>query len=263
MYSYQWRDYDPAIGRFNRLDRFSEKYYRSTSYGFTSNNPIYFREFKGDSIKVNQIIKYDESKKTNYFKNIIVDLNSQTGLSFSINYNGQLIYATDSNGNQIQAGSSEARKIMISAVLNKNQSWVRIIENGRTGVETVGASIINLVPNQINDQINGAIGVNNKTLGWGMTLMHEILHSNVAEGGAHGHGEEAEIFGPTGIVVDRMNLVRSELNTQGLNYGQRMSYSASSLNENKSPPLYIPFDKASKNKIENGVVPNTMFIQIR
>ena len=49
-YAYQWRDYDPAIGRFNKIDRFSEKYYGISPYAFTANNPIYFKEIKGDSI---------------------------------------------------------------------------------------------------------------------------------------------------------------------------------------------------------------------
>lgn len=31
-YAYQWRDYDPAIARFNKIDRFSEKY--------TDNSPL-------------------------------------------------------------------------------------------------------------------------------------------------------------------------------------------------------------------------------
>ncbi len=50
-YAYQWRDYDPAIGRFNKIDRFSEKHVDASSYSFTANNPIAFREIAGDSIK--------------------------------------------------------------------------------------------------------------------------------------------------------------------------------------------------------------------
>ena len=48
--AYQWRDYDPAIARFNKIDRFAEKYYSSTPYHFADNNPIFFREIAGDSI---------------------------------------------------------------------------------------------------------------------------------------------------------------------------------------------------------------------
>ena len=50
--AFQWRDYDPAIGRFNKIDRFAEKYADVSPYGFTKNNPILFREFAGDSTRV-------------------------------------------------------------------------------------------------------------------------------------------------------------------------------------------------------------------
>ncbi|MCL6220781.1 RHS repeat-associated core domain-containing protein [Zunongwangia pacifica] len=50
-YAFGWRDYDPAIGRFNKIDRFAEKYYAVTPYHFSANNPIFFREINGDSIQ--------------------------------------------------------------------------------------------------------------------------------------------------------------------------------------------------------------------
>ena len=49
-YAFQWRDYDPAIGRFNKIDRFAIQYESHTPYGFTKNNPIRYREVAGDSI---------------------------------------------------------------------------------------------------------------------------------------------------------------------------------------------------------------------
>lgn len=50
--AYQWRDYDPAIARFNKIDRFAEKYNPVSPYTFTANNPLNYREIKGDSLKV-------------------------------------------------------------------------------------------------------------------------------------------------------------------------------------------------------------------
>jgi len=52
-YAFQWRDYDPAIARFNKIDRFAEKYASINPYHFTSNNPIRFNEIKGDSLWIN------------------------------------------------------------------------------------------------------------------------------------------------------------------------------------------------------------------
>lgn len=76
-YAYQWRDYDPAIARFNKIDRFAEKYYGLTPYHFTANNPIRFIEVKGDYITIgihdgdgNQVysVLYENGKAYHYSK---------------------------------------------------------------------------------------------------------------------------------------------------------------------------------------------------
>ncbi|WP_062061805.1 M91 family zinc metallopeptidase [Aquimarina longa] len=48
--AYQWRDYDPAIARFNKIDRFSEKYENLTPYHYGANNPMYYVDIQGDSL---------------------------------------------------------------------------------------------------------------------------------------------------------------------------------------------------------------------
>ncbi|EAY23896.1 cell well associated RhsD protein, putative [Microscilla marina ATCC 23134] len=48
--SYGQREYDPAIGRFNRVDRFAEKYQDFNPYNYTNNNPISRIDINGDSI---------------------------------------------------------------------------------------------------------------------------------------------------------------------------------------------------------------------
>ncbi|WP_299464464.1 RHS repeat-associated core domain-containing protein [uncultured Microscilla sp.] len=47
--SYGQREYDPAIGRFNRVDRFAEKYYGFSSYQYGANDPIKTIDINGDS----------------------------------------------------------------------------------------------------------------------------------------------------------------------------------------------------------------------
>ena len=75
--------------------------------------------------------------------------------------------------------------------------------------------------------IDGAVEVDNRTLGFGMTFLHETLHSNVAEGGPNRDligANNIDVF--RGPVVDRMNIVRRQLNNQGLNFGERSTYGA-------------------------------------
>ena len=67
-YAFQWRDYDPAILRFNKMDRFAEKYYDQSPYSFSQNNPIRFVEVSGDSIWIRykkERIRYEDGKLYN------------------------------------------------------------------------------------------------------------------------------------------------------------------------------------------------------
>ncbi|HEX8577237.1 MAG TPA: RHS repeat-associated core domain-containing protein [Flavobacterium sp.] len=66
VYSYGWRDYDPAIGRFTKIDRFAEKYYKLTPYGYAGNNPVFINDIQGDSLWINHrgnryLYEYDKS----------------------------------------------------------------------------------------------------------------------------------------------------------------------------------------------------------
>ncbi|MFC4478388.1 DUF6443 domain-containing protein [Flavobacterium chungangensis] len=46
-YSYKWRNYDPAIGRFMSVDPLTEKYEDYTPYQFSSNQPVHAKELEG------------------------------------------------------------------------------------------------------------------------------------------------------------------------------------------------------------------------
>ena len=84
-YAFQWRDYDPAIARFNKIDRFTEEYTNMSPYHFTSNNPISFREIKGDSINVAKIYERNddgEYKNPNQVKAFESFAKTKTGYNY-------------------------------------------------------------------------------------------------------------------------------------------------------------------------------------
>ncbi len=85
-YAFQWRDYDPTRGRFDKIDRFAEKYYSQSPYGFTVNNPIYFREIRGDSINVAE--EYREQ-----FNNVLESFFGDKAQNFEYDKNGNLQYS--------------------------------------------------------------------------------------------------------------------------------------------------------------------------
>ena len=258
-YAFQWRDYDPAIGRFNKIDRFAEKYYSVSNYTFTANNPIFFNEIKGDSLDVSTALKQDRKSLTK----IVKDLQSKTGLTFTLK-GGKLLYKKDSDGNAIiskdadgnDVGSSEARGLVTGALDNSETVKLEfgdIKEGSGVAFETDdGQQYIALDPNKIDGMISGSSkGLNNTTFGFAMTLMHEIDHTNIGISKT-GHGAESSTFGLTGTVVDRMNTIRRQL---GSSYGQRMSYPA--LNSYGSN--YIPFSSSSLSTLRSNPTPGIVW----
>ena len=264
MYDYGARHYDPSLGRFFKIDRFAEKYFEMTPYQYAANNPMYYVDINGDSINVAPIQKYDQRNGTNYLDQITNDLSEQTGLTYSVNENGQLVYAAneggdaiisltiDSDGNIVEQGSQEARDIMTDAISNTTTAYSRITSGRSSSV--VGGGLININPNQISGMMNGANNINPKTLGMGMTFMHETLHS--ALGGGLRDAPRGSGVGATGDVVDRMNVVRSEMNAQGNNYGIRKSYPTGYVPIGTSH--YLPFSSGALKNLQNGYYPNTM-----
>lgn len=254
------RMYDPQLGIFRVQDRFAEKYHWMTPYQYAANNPIKFTDFNGDSINVAAIQQYDKKNGTDFLTKIISDLNSQTGYTFSVSASGQLVYAqdkdgnaiisttTDKNGNTVQVGSQEARDIMSSAIGNETTAFARIVPGSSNAPRNGG--LINLNPAQINGFISGANNLDNRTLGWGMSFMHETLHSKVG-GGLSDYLPAGTV---TGQVEDRLNIVRQQLNQQGGNYGQRMMYQGTYFTPTGSP-IYIPFDDEAYFSIVVGVPP--------
>ena len=87
--AYGWRDYDPAIARFNKIDRFAEKYHSMSTYQFSANNPLMFKEIHGDSI-----IKVTINDKTG---NISGQNSIYIDHTFYDNAKTLLTYAADEN----------------------------------------------------------------------------------------------------------------------------------------------------------------------
>jgi len=238
--SFKWRNYDYAIGRFNKIDRFAEKYYEDTPYHFSKNNPIYFREMAGDSIRVAQVMIYDNINNTNYKQQLVNDWQQQTGLTLNVNSetgimtyaidaNGKPIISTtkDTNGNVTENGSSSARADLIGYIDGNGVTDIGITPN--ISATPHGGKQIWLGETQINSFINGTPAeLNNRTLGMGMTAFHEFRHTSA--GGSHNDPTPLENTA-TGEVVDRVNVYRQELDNNPNNvgarpYGQRRSYQA-------------------------------------
>ncbi len=242
---------------FTTMDPLAEKYYSISPYAYCANNPIKYIDLRGDSISMTMVQAYDTMNSTDFAQTITADLQSQTGLALSTSTStGQMTYAKDANGNPVvatttdasgnivQVGSATARDALIKAI--SNPDFVNVAINASSNVSGVprGSNDIWLSPNQINGFITGATNLDNRTLGWGMTLIHELHHTQVG-------GGLLDTPGNPGPVVTQMNIIRSELNAQGGNYGQRLDYGATS----SGGYNYIPFNIPAQGQLGFGFAP--------
>ena len=248
-----------------QIDRFYDKYPNMSTYQYAANNPINFIDVNGDSINVAKIQEYDKQNGTDHLNTIITDLNAMSGLQFSVTATRQLVYAQDENGDAIVStekdgntiGSAEARNRMKSAISITDQAYATIT-TGRSSVPGTGSLLIRLNPNQIDQFVQGASGgLDSRTMGYGMTFMHEMLHSNVGMVQPDGTtNTQKRTYGHTGPIVDTMNRIRSEL---GPAFGQRLFYPAMRMSNGN----YLPFDIGSFNDIKRGILPAGSSMHVR
>jgi hypothetical protein len=235
------------------IDPLCEKYYWISPYVYCANNPIKYVDYRGDSISLAGMQGLDNALGTNYTGNITNDTQAQTGLTLTLGTNGVMTYAkdasgnpiiattTDAAGNVIQSGSATARNLLIAAI---DHADMITVAPGARSVAVTGTNQIGLNFRQIEGFVNGTANMDNRTMGWGMTLMHEIQHTNV------GGGLPDAPYTP-GPVVTTMNTIRSELNAQGGNYGQRLEYFGTPIGSN----VYLPFSSGSQSLINSGIIP--------
>lgn len=89
MNEMDWRHYDPAIGKFNCIDKLAERDYSSSSYSFAFNNPIYWVDPSGLSNVPNYIAAMwnatPDGSNSFWKNNNEGSFSSNTGLLLDIN----------------------------------------------------------------------------------------------------------------------------------------------------------------------------------
>ena len=244
------------VASFPRLtspDPKSAKYAGISPYSYCAGDPINNIDPTGMEINMMGLVLSDQSLNRSVTQDILNDLEKQTGLQLSINEEFVLQYAKDDDGNpivskttdkkgkEVDAGSKTARNLLKNAIDDKRTVEVECGTESAAKGNKIGINY-----DQINGHIQGAVGVDGNTLGFGMTFLHELHHSPV------GGNLPDEIFNyGTGPVVDRMNQIRSELNNQGFNYGQRLTYSAFTTERGN----IIPFNTRALGALQYGSYP--------
>ena len=177
------------------------------------------------------------------------DLSAITGLSIVDEF-GILTYLKR-DGEPIIAGgtvSATARNDLIKVLNVQNQIIKVSIDSTKPSETKSDGKTITLNPNKINSRVSGAVNVDKRTSGWGMTLLHEFLHT-MAGGGLDDIPNNAEEGNP-GPVETLVNTYRAELNAQGGNWGQRLTYDPlpKKTYNGYTYPNIMPFSKDANNE---------------
>ncbi len=225
-----------------------------TPYHYTLDNPLRYVDVHGDSIKVKNVQQYDQTNNTHIAETMVSDLQAETGLTITIDKNGQMQFAKDKDGNAVISkdkdgnaiGSATARDLFTSAVGKEETANVSI--GGNKSGNQPGTLDINISARQVDAFIAGANNVDSRTMGYGMTLLHETMHTSIG-GSLTDAGN-----GGIGQVEGVMNKIRGELNQNGMNFGQRLSYKGMAATD--SGDAFVPFDAHSLNVLKNYTIPD-------
>lgn len=260
--NYGTRMYDQQIGRFFTQDRFAEKYLEFTPYQYALNNPIIFIDVNGDSINVAHL--RENNKKAN--DALLADLQVKTGLTLSVDGEGNVAYAKDENGrakvskdkNGNNIGSKSARKELAKMLDSESMISVKDDPTGptRVGLNEEGdfTNTIYFNSNEVERGIaNTSKDMNSTTTGWALTFFHEKGHT--LYGG--GNLDPREPYLRSGPNENLPNKIRREL---GANYGQRVVYAQVLIqSENKT---YMAFSWKTLERMRNGKTPTQKYVLI-
>jgi RHS repeat-associated protein len=255
MYYFHARYYNPPT--FISRDPLFEKYPFMSAYAYAMNNPLKYIDPTGMEGEVTDLVAADKARGTNHTEQLTQSLSEITGLnvttenrdgktflSYAKDADGNPVINTDENGNSI---GSEIARGMLRTLIDDSQT-INIGRRDGKG-SAGGGNEIGLDIRQIEGFMKGVKGgLNKETMGYGMTFLHEFLHTNL--GGSL--SDEPYSSSNPGPVASRMNIIRSELNAQGENYGQRMNYQSYPIG-NQS---YIGFNKVSAAYIRNWQAPS-------
>ena len=261
VYAYGWRDYDPAIGRFIKMDRFAEKYYMESPYHYGGNNPVFFVDIKGDSLNVGRFRNYDKDANDQFMN----DMMQKTGLTLITDDDGNVTYemkdgkavvSKDENGKDV--GSKSARKALMKLIKSKQTVTVDGT-SGLTKTDMDGAdpNLILINPAQTYSEMrNTSPDLNSTTNGFALTFFHELGHTKYG-----GRGQDPPfVEGQNGYLQagrqERLpNRIRREM---GNSYGQRMTYFPYYVKSEGNS--YYPWTATSLEQLKNNQTPTSGFI---
>uniref|UniRef100_UPI00262633CF RHS repeat-associated core domain-containing protein n=1 Tax=Flavobacterium sp. TaxID=239 RepID=UPI00262633CF len=230
MYDYGNRNYDPAIGRFHNLDKFSEKYYDMTPYHYTKNNPIFFVEVKGDSIRPSTAFR--NSKFNSVHNSLVSNNNSYNRIISKYKNSSNFNVVLDVNNSKV----NDESKVALTTYEFGNSK----MKKGKMEATDVEADI--------SFKTNADVGLND--LGRVTLIAHEFLHAYAGLNAVKGNDEKHENW--DNYLNLMQQVVQEYSNDNGLNLNITQIFELSIFNAGTGASVYDNYlnDLAKKNKTD-------------
>ena len=169
---YGWRNMDVQLGRFTKIDRFSEKYYSSTSYHYVLNNPISRIDINGDSI----VVSGSEAKE------LFTQLKASTSLKLKMGKDGKITAKgkakTDADKMLLESINSENIIVGIDATSSNFTDAGNWFVGGAFGGNKVDENGKTKAKQTVNPEMTKKIDEFYEA-GEGVSVLHEVLEAYI------------------------------------------------------------------------------------
>ncbi|MBU3678818.1 MAG: hypothetical protein FGM32_04325 [Candidatus Kapabacteria bacterium] len=246
---YGVRLYEPEYGRFLSTDVLWSKYLPLQPYQYAGNSPVMAVDYDGREVSFASLLSTasfdDDTRAQEIVDRTVEDLRWLTGLS-SLSVGGDGVLTFDAN-ETAQGGSIAARTLVTGLIASPE-----ILDVVSSGVNEAdpAKNTVGLNYDQTASFIAGtSSNLDNRTMGFGTTFLHEALHTPM------GGGLDDGGAGTPGPVENTVNVIRSQMCEP---LGQRLLYGAIRVH---GVPT-IPFSAASLTTIQEGKQPVSSYVRL-
>jgi RHS repeat-associated protein len=219
------RYYLGAIGRWGGVDALTDQYPSWSPYTYVLNSPLRLVDPDGREIDVSELEATKEGR--DLLNKILADWEAFTGVRFKVE-NGKItagqLLTTDKVSEKVKDFILEAIGSSISLKLSYSTSYEYEDDRGSSADAEINAIHLNAGQLEWNEN-NTQRGLSQNANGYGMALIHEIIHTRIGQ----------KYFGVSDLIVDHPgqgpwiydyeNILRQDLMNAGTNIGIALGHS--------------------------------------
>jgi RHS repeat-associated protein len=196
-------------GEFRSVDVLWENYRAISPYSYGLSSPMNLKDGNGMWVSFEGMMMYEDQGRE-YEKVMVNELERITGLTLKINGVRLEVDLTA----PINCGSKTARDLLLRMINDSRRLLITVSKIYATQNSPVSENAIMFNPKEMILAEHQAFGLSSLTMGWGMTLFHEYLHTEM---GGDYKDPDKDCLGYIGQTDVIPNIIRREL---GPEWGQ-------------------------------------------